>query len=223
MLCLPVLNILTCCCSCCWVASVVSDPVRPQRRQPTRLPRPWDSPSKNTGAGCHFLFQCMKVKSESEVAQSCPTPSDPMDCSPPGSSVHGIFHPHLASPNFLFTWKKLLPFQTLSLRQEKKQIKFHFKPTIIIAMIYHDNNYLRWLQGLGWGSHEEGPLFHTWCSKQWLNYYWVDDSLEYISLALLIILITFLSLSPAVAPVFAASWGSMSHRPWDENKSKRLS
>ena len=55
------------------VASVVSDSVQPQRRQPTRLRRPWDSPGKNTGVGCHFLLQCMKVKSESEVAQSCPT------------------------------------------------------------------------------------------------------------------------------------------------------
>ena len=64
--------------------------MRPHRRQPTRLPRPWDSPGKNTGVGCHFLLQCMKVKSESEVAQLCPTPSDPMDYSPPGSSVHGI-------------------------------------------------------------------------------------------------------------------------------------
>ena len=62
------------------------------RRQPTRLPRPWDSPGKNTGMGCHFLLQCMKVKSESEVAQSCQALSDPMDCSLPGSSVHGIFH-----------------------------------------------------------------------------------------------------------------------------------
>ena len=61
------------------------------RRQPTRLPHPWDSPGKNTGVGCHFLLQYMKVKSQSEVAQSCPTLSDPMDCSPPGSSVHGIF------------------------------------------------------------------------------------------------------------------------------------
>ena len=61
------------------------------RRQPTRLPRPWDSPGKNPGVGCHYLVQFMKVKSESEVAQSCPTPSDPMDCSLPGSSVHGIF------------------------------------------------------------------------------------------------------------------------------------
>ena len=70
------------------VASVVSDFVRLNGRQPTRLPRPWDSPGKNTGVDCHFLLQCMKVKSESEVAQLCPTLSNPMDCS---SSVHGIF------------------------------------------------------------------------------------------------------------------------------------
>ena len=69
----------------------MSDSVRPQRRQPTRLPCPWDSPGKNTGVGCHFLLQCMKVKSESEVAQSCLTLRDPMDCSLPGSSIHGIF------------------------------------------------------------------------------------------------------------------------------------
>ena len=69
----------------------MSDSVRPHRRQPTRPRRPWDSPGKNTGVGCHLLLQCMKVKSESEVAQSCPTLSNPMDCSPPGSSVHGIF------------------------------------------------------------------------------------------------------------------------------------
>ena len=68
----------------------MSNSVRPHRWQPTRLPRPWDSPGKNTRAGCHFLLQCMKVKSESEVTQSCPTLRDPMDCSPPGSSVHGI-------------------------------------------------------------------------------------------------------------------------------------
>ena len=69
----------------------MSDSVRPHRQQPTKLPRPWDHPGKNTGVGCHFLLQCMKVKSEREVAQSCPTLSDPMDCSLPGSSVHGIF------------------------------------------------------------------------------------------------------------------------------------
>ena len=69
----------------------MSDSVRPQRQQPTRLPCPWDSPGKNTGVGCHFLLQVMKVKSESEGAQSCPTLHDPMDCSLPGSSAHGIF------------------------------------------------------------------------------------------------------------------------------------
>ena len=71
--------------------SVVSDSVQPHRWQPTRLPCPWDSPGKNTGVGCHFLLQGMKVRSESEVAQLCPTLSDPMDYSLPGSSVHGIF------------------------------------------------------------------------------------------------------------------------------------
>ena len=83
--CLPLLWL----CSCCWVASVVSDSVRPHRRQPTKLPRPWDSPGKNTGVGCHCLLQCMnvkvKVKSLSRV-RLC----DPMGCSLPGSSVHGI-------------------------------------------------------------------------------------------------------------------------------------
>ena len=69
----------------------MSDSVWPHRWQPTRLPCPWDSPGKNTGVGCHFLLQWMKVKSESEVAQSCPTLCNPMDCSLPGSSVHGIF------------------------------------------------------------------------------------------------------------------------------------
>ena len=68
----------------------MSNSVRPHRRKPTRLLCPQDSPGKDTGVGSHFLLQCMKVKSESEVAQSCPTLSDPMDCSLPGSSVHGI-------------------------------------------------------------------------------------------------------------------------------------
>ena len=69
----------------------MSDSVRPHRQQPTRLPCPWDSPGKNTGVGCHFLLQCMKVKSETQVTQSCLTLGDPTDCSLPGSSAHGIF------------------------------------------------------------------------------------------------------------------------------------
>jgi len=69
----------------------MSNSVRPHKRQPTRLPHPWDSLGKKTGVGCHFLLQCMKVKRESEVAQSYLTLRDPMDCSLPGSSIHGIF------------------------------------------------------------------------------------------------------------------------------------
>ena len=85
------------CCCCCGLASVVCNSVWPHRRQPTRLPGPQDSPGKNTGVGCHFLLQCMKVERESEIAQSCPTLSNPMDCSLPGSSVHGIFQARVLS------------------------------------------------------------------------------------------------------------------------------
>ena len=90
----------------------MSDSVQPHRQQPTRFPRPWDSPGKNTGVGCHFLLQCMKVKSESEVAWSCPTLSDPMDCSPPGSSIHGIWGMQTSIPFFFLVlwteWELLL-------------------------------------------------------------------------------------------------------------------
>ena len=95
---------------CCYyqVASVMSDSVQPHRQKPTRLPRPWDSPGKNTGVGCHFLLQCMKVKSEREVAQSYPTLSDPMDCSLPGSSSHGIFQARVLVNEGIFNQRKQL-------------------------------------------------------------------------------------------------------------------
>ena len=90
------------------VASVVSGSVRPHRWQPTRLPRPWDSPSKNTGVGFHFPLQCMTVKSESEVTQSCLTLRDPMDWSPPGSSVHGIFQARVLELGAIVLFPKCL-------------------------------------------------------------------------------------------------------------------
>ena len=68
----------------------MSDSVRPHRWQPTRLPRPWDSPGKNTEVRYHFLLQCMKVKSERKAAQSRPTLRDPMDCSLPDSLEEGM-------------------------------------------------------------------------------------------------------------------------------------
>ena len=90
--------------------------VRPHRRQSTRLSHPWGSPGKNTGVGCHFLLQCMKVKSESEVTQSCPTLSDPMDCSPPGSSAHGIFQARVVhNSSYLMTLpRKIFNLLTIS-------------------------------------------------------------------------------------------------------------
>ena len=99
-----------CYCYCCLVASVVSNSVRPHRWPPTRLPRPWDSPGKDTGVGCHFLLQCRKVKSESEVAQLCPTLSDLVDCSLPGSSIHGIFQAKVLEwGSIAFSSKGLIP------------------------------------------------------------------------------------------------------------------
>ena len=86
----------------------MSDSVWPHRRQPTRLPCPWDSPGKNIGVGCHFLPQCTKVKSESEVAWSCLTLSNPMDCSLPGSSIHGIFQARVLE------WVSLVQMFTLT-------------------------------------------------------------------------------------------------------------
>ena len=100
----------------------MSDSVRPHRWQPIRLPRPWDSPGKNTGVGCHFLLQCMKVKRESEVTQLCPTLSDPMDCSLPGSSIHGIFQARvlewgaIAFSGFLIS--KLLLWKIISVQKD---------------------------------------------------------------------------------------------------------
>ena len=95
----------------------MSDSVRPHKWQPTRLPRPWESPGKYTGVGCHCLLQCMKVKSESEVTQSCPTPSDPMDCSLPGPSVHGIFQARVlewVAIAFSSAWKWKVKVKSLS-------------------------------------------------------------------------------------------------------------
>ena len=103
-----------------WSHSVIFNSLRPHRRQSIRLPRPWDSPGKNTGVGCHFLLQCVKVKSESEVAQSCPTLSDPMDCSLPGFSVHGILDECNCAVvwtffgiAFLLDWNENWPFPVL--------------------------------------------------------------------------------------------------------------
>ena len=107
------------------LSGTVSNPI--DGRQPTRLPRPWDSPGKTTGVGCHFLLQCMKVKRESEVAQSCPTLSDPMDCSLPGSSIHGIFQAHLLFlSRCLFRACPAVMVEGLEMQEKDSQFLFPF-------------------------------------------------------------------------------------------------
>ena len=99
----------------------MSDSVRPHRQPPTRLPHRWDSPGKNIGVGCHFLFQGMKVKSESEVAQSSLTLLDPMDCSPAGSSIHGISQARV--PEWVaIAFSNLLPWRP---QTQWNTVRFH--------------------------------------------------------------------------------------------------
>ena len=113
------------------VASVMSNPVRPHGQQPTRLLCPWDSPGKNIGVGCYSLLQCKRVKSESEVAQSCPTLQDPMDCSLPGSSVHGIFQARVLELVAI-----TFPSYTVSLRKKNPTITFTKKCIFTRRMLY---------------------------------------------------------------------------------------
>ena len=108
----------------------MSDSVQPHRWQPTRLPHPWDSLGKNTRVGCHFLLQCMKVKSESEVAQSCPNRSDLMDCSLPGSPAHGILQTKVLEQGAIAFSDNLL----LLCKKEKTQF---LKQTSYIYIFYN--------------------------------------------------------------------------------------
>ena len=142
-----------------WSLSVVSDRQWTHGLQPSRLLRPLDFPGKITGVGCHFLLQCMKVKSESEVSQSCLTLSDPMDCSPPGSSDHGIFQARvldwgaiafsdLFTKAHLFTFhlKQLSVLHTMPYIVEmfllKEYIQFH-SYTFIFLLLTHNTHMIK--------------------------------------------------------------------------------
>ena len=141
----------------------MSDSVRPHRRQPTRFPHPWDSPSKNTGVGYHFLLQCMKVKSESEVAQSCLTLSDLMDCSLPGSSVHGIFQARVLE------WGAIA-FSMINLDSilKSRDITLPTKVHLVKAMVFPVVMYgcESWI--IKKAEHQRIDAFELWCwRKPW--------------------------------------------------------
>ena len=122
----------------------MSNSVQPHRRQPTRFPHPWNSPGKNTGVGCHFLFQCMKVKSKSEVAQSCPTLSDPMDCSLPGSSIHGIFRARVLEWDAIAFSEIYHMIQQIPLLgnilRENRNSKRYMHPNVHCSTVYNSQN-----------------------------------------------------------------------------------
>ena len=126
----------------------MSDSVRHHRHQPTRLPRPWDSPGKNTGVGYHFLLQCMKVKSESEVAQSCPTLCDPMDCSLPGSTVHRIFQ------------ARVLEWGAIAFSQFIKKQRHYFANKGLSSQSYGFSSSQIWIGEL---DYKEGWVPKNWC------------------------------------------------------------
>ena len=126
--------------------------LRPHGRQPTRLPRPWDSPGKNTGVGCHFLLQWMKMKSESEAAQSRLTLSDPMDCSLPGSAIHGIFQARVLE------WGAIAFSGDKSSQHIKKQ-RYHFADKGWYSQSYGFSSSRIWTWKV---DHKEG-----WASKNW--------------------------------------------------------
>ena len=134
--------------------------LRPQRRQPTRLPRPWDSPGKNTGVGCHFLLQCMKVKSENEVAPSCRTLKEPMDCSPPGSSIHGIFQ------------ARVLEWGVSREDLLEKELATH---SGILAWTIPWMEKPGRLQSMGWSDTTEQLHFHSYVNSKWRYMYsWIE-------------------------------------------------
>ena len=125
----------------------MSDSVRPQRRQPTSTPlcRPWDSPGKNTGVACHFLLQCMRVKSENEVAQLHRTLGDHMDCSLPGSSVHKYIHKH----NILMIMGQMLQSKyilwLIGLKKQQQQLIYmYLQETHFRSKITHRQKVRAW-------------------------------------------------------------------------------
>ena len=150
----------------------MSNSVWPHRRQPTRLPHPWDPPGKNTGVGCHFLLQCMKVKSESEVDQSYPTLSDPMDCSLLGSSVHGIFQAGVLEWGAIAfsrnTWSNRKIWPSSTKRSRSKANRVCQENTLVIANTLFQQHKRRHYTCTSPDGHQN-QIDYILCSQRWRN------------------------------------------------------
>ena len=139
----------------------MSDSVWSHREQPTRLPHPWDSPGKNAGVGCHFLLQCRKVKSESEVAQSCPTLCNPMDHSLPGSSIHRIFQARVLEWGAIaFSW-----MNNISLDKLFQERGLHRGENQDCSCPLHFPGLSRWLSGKESTCQGKRHGFNSWVKK----------------------------------------------------------
>ena len=143
----------------------MSDSVQPHRWQPNRLLCPWDSPGKNTGVGCHVLLQCMKVKSESEVAQSCPTLSDPMGCSLPGSSIHGIFQARVLE------WSAIA-FSNLDSILKSRDIALPTNVHLVKAMVFPVAMYGCESRMIKKAEHQRIDTFEFYCWRRLLRVPW---------------------------------------------------
>ena len=146
--------------------------MRPHRWQPTRLRRPWDSPGKNTVGGCHFLLQCMKVKSEREVAQSCPTLRDPMDCSLRGSSIQGVFQPRVLE------WGAIAFSDDLPRQRIKKQRHYFANKgpskAIVFPVVRHGCE--SWTMKKA--EHQRIDALELWCWRRLLRVPWTARRLN---------------------------------------------
>ena len=124
----------------------MSNSVQPHRRQPTRLPRPWDSPDKNTGVGCHFLLQCMKVKSEIEVAQSCLGDSNMQQHGDPLIYLMAWPWPWPLFTGWSLLWAELYPIQLhaeISLVVQWQSICLPMQGTLVWSLVLEDST-LHW-------------------------------------------------------------------------------
>ena len=143
--------------------------MQPHRWQSSRLPHPWDSPGKNTGVGCHFLLQCIKVKCESEVAQLCPTLHDPMDCSLPGSSVHGSFYARVLE------WGAITFSMTkLDSILKSRDITLPTKVHLIKAMVFPVVMYGCECWSIKKAEHQRIDVFQLWCWRRLLRVPWTE-------------------------------------------------
>ena len=207
-------------------------------------PHPWDSPGKNTGVGCHFLLQCIKVKSESKVTQSCLTPCDPMDCSPPGSSVHGTFQTrvgchcllwYICVYIYIYIYVCVCVCVWCVISAKNKEINFQFRSVAQLCLTLCDPTDcstpgLPVHQQLSWVYSSSCPLSQWWHPtisssvvpfSSCLQYFWASGSFKMFSASGGQSI--GVSASASVLPMNTQDWSPLGWTSWISLQSKGLS